>query len=332
MNKIIETKRFSFLAELSNMRSAIMGIAILWIMLFHSGLQCPDNTILKALWYVFVSFGGGVGVNIFFILSGFGLYYSVAKYDDQQKIRWWGWYKKRFIRIIPSYLIIAVVFYLMKHDLTLYNLLQLNFWLDGARDFWFIPGILLCYVLFPPMYVLAKRLGFTATTACVLALLLLQCELIGLFVPGYYDKIEILLWRLPCFVIGVYMGYLSKEQVCFNYWLVYILIFVLLVGCWWVQIIGQMRLLFLLGTLLFLPPLLGLSYLIKKSVPLLQSVFDYLGKRSLQVYLTHVSIVLLILAGLENMYLWWSLYFAVTLLISEMVYRVTLPNLFVRKK
>lgn len=276
-----------FFRGLSSYRTSIMGVAALWIMLTHSGLQCPDNIILKALWYVFVSFGGGVGVNIFFILSGFGLYYSVAKYDDQQKVRWGGWYKKRFIRIIPSYLIIAVVFYLMKHDLTLYNLLQLNFWLDGARDFWFIPGIVLCYVLFPPMYVLAKRLGFTATTAGVLVLLLLQCELIGLFVPGYYDKIEILLWRLPCFVIGVYMGYLSKEQVRFNFWLVYTLIFVLLVGCWRVQFIGQMRLLFLLGTLLFLPILVAAVHLINTPPPLthIQKCFGvYRKKKFADIY------------------------------------------------
>ena len=45
---------------LSKYRSEIMGICIIWIMLFHSGIDAPDNKFFRALWYLFVSFGGGV--------------------------------------------------------------------------------------------------------------------------------------------------------------------------------------------------------------------------------------------------------------------------------
>ena len=57
-----DKKRFSFLSELLTALSAIMGVAILWIMLFHSGIQAPDNTVLRALWYLFVSFWGALGL------------------------------------------------------------------------------------------------------------------------------------------------------------------------------------------------------------------------------------------------------------------------------
>lgn len=65
------------LSALSKYRSELMGIAIIWIVLFHSNISAPDNFFLRVLWYLFVSFGGGIGVDIFFILSGFGLFYSV---------------------------------------------------------------------------------------------------------------------------------------------------------------------------------------------------------------------------------------------------------------
>lgn len=68
-----------------------MGIAIIWIVLFHSNISAPDNFFLRALWYLFVSFGGGIGVDIFFILSGFGLFYSVQFIDNELvKINWGG--------------------------------------------------------------------------------------------------------------------------------------------------------------------------------------------------------------------------------------------------
>ena len=67
-----------------------MGIAIIWIVLFHSNISAPDNFFLRALWYLFVSFGGGIGVDTFFILSGFGLFYSLEYVDYKLVRRGWG--------------------------------------------------------------------------------------------------------------------------------------------------------------------------------------------------------------------------------------------------
>ena len=255
MNNIVENKRFSFLAELSNTRSAIMGVAILWIMLFHSGIEAPENIVLRALWYLFVSFGGGVGVNLFFILSGFGLYYSVSKYSAADKVDWWTWFKKRLTRLLPSYLIVSVAYYLMKGDLSLYNILQLNFWIDGVRDFWFIPGILACYILFPAIYTAAKKRGYGKTTIALLIILVVG-NILFEAVSSHFSKIEIFTWRIPCFVAGVYLGYLSKVQPQYNKLLVYGTLLATLVLCF--VFTGMSRAFFLVGTVCFLPVLTGL--------------------------------------------------------------------------
>lgn len=75
---------------ISEYRDVLMGIAILWIILFHSTISAPDNLFLRAMWYLFVSFGGGIGVNIFFILSGFGLFYSVYNIEIKCDTVNWG--------------------------------------------------------------------------------------------------------------------------------------------------------------------------------------------------------------------------------------------------
>lgn len=63
--------RFMLSAEdISAYRSALMGVAILWIMFYHSALNLP---ILN---------NGYLGVDIFFFLSAIGLCYSFEKNSD----------------------------------------------------------------------------------------------------------------------------------------------------------------------------------------------------------------------------------------------------------
>ena len=309
--------KFSFLGELSSCRSAIMGISIIWIMLFHSGIEAPDNIVLRALWYLFVSFGGGVGVNIFFLLSGFGLFFSVAKYLDEKSIDWGLWAKKRVVRLLPSYLIVSIVYYLLKGDLSLYNIFTLNFWIDGVRNFWFIPAIAVCYLLFPFIYLAARKWGFAKVT-----LIMLVALFVGNFIfeasSDYYNKIEIFTWRLPCFVTGVYLGELVKNRPNWNVEILYIVTAVLFVVSFLLTSLSRPT--FVLGTVLFLPVLTWMVTVIKHAPPIF-TMFSYFGSRSLQIYLLHVSLVPVLL----NM-VWrfdYVLYFVVTFILSELLYRLT---------
>ena len=319
MNNEITAKenKFSFLGELSSCRSAIMGIAIIWIMLFHSGIEAPDNLVLRAIWYLFVSFGGGVGVNIFFILSGFGLYYSVAKYPDAKSIDWGLWAKKRVVRLLPSYFIVSIAYYLLKGDLSWYNILTLNFWIDGVRDFWFIPAIAVSYLLFPFIYLAAKKWGFAKVT-----LILLVALFAGNFIfevcSDYYGKIEIFTWRLPCFVIGIYLGELVKNRPNWKVGILYIVTAVLFVVSFLLTNLSRPT--FVLGTVIFLPVLTWIVTIIKHAPPIF-TMFGYFGSRSLQIYLLHVSIVPLMLTMIWRFD--YVLYFAVTFILSELLYRLT---------
>ncbi len=60
MKKIAKNINF-----LTKYRAELMGICIIWIVLYHSSIQAPESIIPRMLWYFFISFGGGMGL-IFF--------------------------------------------------------------------------------------------------------------------------------------------------------------------------------------------------------------------------------------------------------------------------
>ena len=116
-----------------------MGIAAVWIMLFH----LVDFPVLN--W-------GYGGVDIFLFLSGWGLYYSWQKNPDI-----YSFYVKRLWRIFPAYALVVTGAYLSKwfvlHDKIEFGdylsaLTTVKYWY-GYLVHWYIALIVLLYLLFP---------------------------------------------------------------------------------------------------------------------------------------------------------------------------------------
>lgn len=81
------------LSQISYHRNSIMGIAILWIMMYHMPyLNSIAGSLIGSAILI-----GFCGVDIFFFLSSFGIYYSFQK---QQTLK--SFYKKRILRILPK--------------------------------------------------------------------------------------------------------------------------------------------------------------------------------------------------------------------------------------
>lgn len=141
---------------LSKHRNAIMGFAILWVMLFH----LPGHI---GFWpFNFLKSIGYGGVDIFLFLSGFGLYYSMSKDNFNLKQYW----KRRFSRIMPEFWTVLVAVFLIRMDFSrssFFDLIihasTLAYWILGKGELWYISCIMLFYVLYPYYFKLFKRYG-----------------------------------------------------------------------------------------------------------------------------------------------------------------------------
>lgn len=269
----------------------LMGISIVWIMLFHSSIQAPDNMFLRTLWYLFVSFGGGVGVDAFLILSGFGITYSCLKRDvSGRKESWFSYYKRRFLRIIPTYFIVASMYYILScHTVYefFYKISFLNFIIEGERDFWYILAIIICYLVFPIFGELRKKINFRIP----LIVFGLSGELISLIIMIYFQNLynnwEIALWRFPCFWIGCYYGYLTFEKSAKEFYIASGSF--LLLGSVLLLHNGLTRNVFVMFTPFIMIIQCVLLEIIQAKKNNAGKILRYLGQVSLELYLVHVS-------------------------------------------
>lgn len=96
----------------------VRGASIILIILYHvyaiSALYGYGPKIRVPIVSDILTFGGEIGVTLFFIMSGYGIYFSLDKeYERTGTINIKQYFKKRFFRIAPQYYIsLAVVLFL----------------------------------------------------------------------------------------------------------------------------------------------------------------------------------------------------------------------------
>jgi peptidoglycan/LPS O-acetylase OafA/YrhL len=193
--------------KLSIYRTELMGFAVLWIFLFHSNIYIPEFLAP----FKFIKAIGYSGVDIFFLLSGLGLSFSISKNTSLVQF-----YKKRLKRIIPTFWV-CLFFYSLAdiwlgkfHIKTfLFSIVGLDFLILQNTETWFIPSILICYFFFPAYYSLSIRYGFKrillifSFAAIIFSVLIAQN-------PLYYLLGFTL--RIPLFIFGSYIGLLLVHK------------------------------------------------------------------------------------------------------------------------
>lgn len=188
---------------ISTYRSQIMGIAIIWIMLFH-GLQLYPRvlTVLPVIGNIMNR--GMMGVELFLFVSGVGLFYSFTK-DDHIK----SFYLKRIDRVLIPYLLISLPFWIWQdiwvaRDIRKFflDISLLSFWKDGDRTMWYIGLILLIYAGFPLVYRLFLKDDSDVKKGILMAASILLPWAVCWIIPQHFGKIEIAIWRVSSFVMG----------------------------------------------------------------------------------------------------------------------------------
>lgn len=186
---------------LSTYRTALMGFAILWVMFYHLASQGKtfDFGPLNAVLCI-----GDSGVDVFMLLSGLGLYFS---YDKQKSIA--VFCKKRFIRILPTYLVVNVIVGLILNwplETIAINISTIGYWFNKGCFEWYVPTILLFYMLFPLCYKFTNKYGlsFVVVNFCLVFGILLCMHFNDSL--NFHDNRSFSLSRWPIFLLGSYIG------------------------------------------------------------------------------------------------------------------------------
>lgn len=201
----------------SKNRSTIMGLAALWIFYFHTAPMVVQNVCIvnNIEWYL--KRAGYTGVDIFMLLSSYGLYYYFSKRDSIDLI---GYFKSRLKRILPVY-VLALTAYTVIFGEGFRLFIERLFFIDqfGRNMYnflWFVPCILVFYVFSPLYYSIFKRtdskLLLTVFVSFVVCLL---CRKYGYMVR---EDLYCIICRIPVFTLGFYMGYISKKGYKINAW------------------------------------------------------------------------------------------------------------------
>ena len=86
------------------------AIAIMSVLIYHfyvlvDGNRYIDYPIVHGLILV----GGEIGVTLFFIISGYGIFWSIKRMEEKDYFDYWKFMKKRCVRILPQYYLSLLV-------------------------------------------------------------------------------------------------------------------------------------------------------------------------------------------------------------------------------
>lgn len=218
---------------ISKNRKFIMGIAIIWVALYH----IPSHTALPIVHFL-QDIGYG-GVDIFIFVSGFGIYYSLKKNSDTT-----AFLKRRMLRLLPAYLPFVLIWMVVRYvSYQLYfteicgNLTMSGWWNgDGNQFNWYIDAIVLFYILSPYIYGLlvddSKCMNKDTNKYIKLATMIIVSFIISFaFLHG---QLLMAMSRLPVFILGMIVGYTSNDEklnaVFTNKWTYCLLLIVMIMG------------------------------------------------------------------------------------------------------
>ena len=268
------------LVDISTYRDCIMGVAILWIITYHYEFE---GLLAK------ITDKGFVGVDMFIFVSGFGLFYSMAKNNDVL-----AFYRKRVIRIIPMYYIMGLINEIATMHFTLGDFMwkysTLGFWTDGNYGFgWFIPSIIALYLFYP--FIHRTIFNKENIETKVLIIIFSICSFFIIYDVLYKSIISVdhflLLYRLPIFLGGAFFAYklFSAKETNNQFLLISIFVLPLVL----IRFASSEAKMVFLSTSFVAPIVMVLTCSLVKKIVLLQTVRN-IGKASLEIFFIHLIV------------------------------------------
>ena len=285
-------------SSISRHRAVLMGLAIIGIILFHVPLSRGDMFFgLKRM--------GNVGVDVFFLLSGVGLWFAWSKKPSVMHF-----YRRRLLRIKPAWMVVATALYLtdwlgaQRISSSLVDLIgdiaiNWDFWLHDELTFWYIPATLALYLVAPwYMRLIASRPAYRWLPV----LMVVWCVAVQYVLPLHaaVGHIEIFWSRVPIFFIGIGLGERIRTGQTIDASARGLLVLTLVATlslCIYLEQARHGRFPLFLERMVYIPMTLSglmlLAQWIERWPQRLRSAIAWVGAISLETYLIHCQFVLL---------------------------------------
>ena len=285
------------IADMSRYRGELMGTAMLFIILFHIPLGRADAFFgLHRL--------GNVGVDMFFFLSGMGLWFAWGKSNGLLTF-----FRRRFARLMPAWLVMASLFYIpdflgpRKYSPSFLNLLgditiNLDFWRYDELTFWYIPAIMAFYLIAPFYMELIRRYPVYRWLP---VLAVMWCVIVQWVVPVHQavGHLEIFWSRVPIFLIGINIGEQVQQKQKLegsSLWLILLLFVAAFASSLYLEQVRHGKFPLFAERMLYIPMtvcgILLLDYLLRHCPVWLLRALAFVGTISLETYLIHVHFVM----------------------------------------
>lgn len=262
-----------------------MGGGMLSIMLFHQYFTSvsPFN--------VFHNFGYW-GVDVFLFLSGIGLVRSLENNTLPK------YYIRRFKRIIPSCILCGttkyIIFILLGSSVAiLKDGLKMGWWSLASLDLWFIPTIIILYIISPVLYRLLCKWPIIVLVIIFISMLINGLTLrpiVGYDWNSPSGVFSYTIERMPVFAMGMFVS-LKKDwindKILYSFLFFLTAIGILLLDKSGFSIRGHQAYIYIALTL-GMPSLIMINICFLKTIPnKLKTCIHLLGLYSLELYLVH---------------------------------------------
>ena len=283
------------LANISRYRGELMGIAMIFIFLFHVAL--PRSDMFFGLRRV-----GNIGVDMFLFLSGVGLWFSWMKHPSLKHF-----FKRRYLRVYPTWFIISCLYYIPHFhgggvrawvDLIGDITINWDFWLHDELKFWYIPAMMMLYLFAPPYMQLIRRHPVYRWLPVVM---ILWCILVQYVSPIHnaVGHIEIFWSRVPIFFIGINMGEAVRRKDKMDgasIWMILIVFAMTLSASIFLEQELHGHFPIYVERMLYIPltitTILLLNRVFRRTPKWFNTIFKFVGALSLECYLIHIHFVL----------------------------------------
>lgn len=303
------------LANISRYRGELMGMAMIFVVLFHVSLPRGDAFFgLRRI--------GNIGVDMFLFLSGIGLWFSWMKSQDTKRFL-----LRRLLRIYPAWLVAACAFYVPDflnrggHSTSIVDLLgdimvNWDFWLHDELTFWYIPATMMLYLFTPAYLCLIIRHPIYRWLPVVM---IMWCILVEYVTPIHQavGHLEIFWSRVPIYFIGINVGKSVQEKHAMDgtaLWLILLIFGMAFASSVFLEQVRHGQFPLFLERMLYIPltvtAILLLNRLFRRTPAAFNRAFSFVGAISLEAYLIHDHFVMTYVEQLDLTY--WATFFITT--------------------